>query len=31
MENRCVNMIANLWNAPKELNYIGTSTVGSSE
>ena len=31
MENRCVDMIANLWNAPKELNYIGTSTVGSSE
>ncbi|MEF9991790.1 MAG: glutamate decarboxylase, partial [Peptostreptococcaceae bacterium] len=31
MENRCVSMIADLWNAPKELNYIGTSTVGSSE
>ncbi|WP_092921566.1 MULTISPECIES: glutamate decarboxylase [Romboutsia] len=31
MENRCVDMIANLWNAPKEMNYIGTSTVGSSE
>ena len=31
MENRCVDMIANLWNAPKDMNYIGTSTVGSSE
>ncbi|MBC8632873.1 glutamate decarboxylase, partial [[Eubacterium] tenue] len=31
MENRCVNMIADLWHAPKDLNYIGTSTVGSSE
>ena len=31
MENRCVNMIANLWHAPEDMNYIGTSTVGSSE
>lgn len=31
MENRCVNMIADLWNVPKECNYLGTSTVGSSE
>ncbi|CEN21206.1 glutamate decarboxylase [Paraclostridium sordellii] len=31
MENRCVDMIANLWNAPKDMDYIGTSTVGSSE
>lgn len=31
IENRCVNMIAHLWNAPKDKNYIGTSTVGSSE
>lgn len=30
LENRCVNMIANLWNAP-EKGFIGTSTVGSSE
>ncbi|WP_416389506.1 hypothetical protein [Paraclostridium bifermentans] len=22
MENRCVNMIANLWNAPKEFKII---------
>uniref|UniRef100_UPI00319E9C43 glutamate decarboxylase n=1 Tax=Blautia obeum TaxID=40520 RepID=UPI00319E9C43 len=31
MENRCVDMIANLWHAPEDMNYIGTSTVGSSE
>ncbi|MDT2011075.1 glutamate decarboxylase [Carnobacterium divergens] len=31
LENRCVNMIADLWNAPKDQKYIGTSTVGSSE
>ena len=31
MENRCVNILADLWHAPKELNYMGTSTVGSSE
>lgn len=31
IENRCVNMIANLWNAPKDMKYLGTSTVGSSE
>lgn len=31
LENRCVNMIANLWNVPKENKYMGTSTVGSSE
>ena len=30
LENRCVNMIANLWHAPRD-GYIGTSTVGSSE
>lgn len=29
LENRCVNMIADLWKAPG--GYIGTSTVGSSE
>ncbi len=28
IENRCVNMIADLWNGPQ--GYIGTSTVGSS-
>lgn len=31
IENRCVNMIADLWNAPEGHDYIGTSTVGSSE
>lgn len=31
IENRCVNIIANLWNAPKDMKYMGTSTVGSSE
>jgi glutamate decarboxylase len=31
LEERCVNMIAQLWNAPDELETVGTSTVGSSE
>lgn len=31
IENRCVNIIANIWNAPADSKYIGTSTVGSSE
>ncbi|MGL4722805.1 MAG: glutamate decarboxylase [Desulfovibrionaceae bacterium] len=31
MEMRCVNIIADLWNAPKDMKFIGTSTVGSSE
>ncbi|MDR2162336.1 MAG: glutamate decarboxylase [Clostridiales Family XIII bacterium] len=31
IENRCVNIIADLWNAPAALSYMGTSTVGSSE
>jgi glutamate decarboxylase len=30
LENRCVNIIADLWHAP-EPGFIGTSTVGSSE
>lgn len=30
LENRCVNIIANLWHAPQE-EFLGTSTVGSSE
>jgi glutamate decarboxylase len=30
IENRCVNIIADLWNTPDD-NYMGTSTVGSSE
>ena len=31
IENRCVNILADLWHAPKDSNYLGTSTVGSSE
>ncbi len=31
IEQRCINIIANLWNTPKDLSHIGTSTVGSSE
>jgi glutamate decarboxylase len=31
IENRCVNIIADLWNAPNNEDYMGTSTVGSSE
>lgn len=33
MQNRCVNIIANLFNAPvgKEESAVGVSTVGSSE
>jgi glutamate decarboxylase len=31
LENRCVNIIADLWNAPDDEGFLGTSTVGSSE
>ncbi len=31
LENRCVNILANLWHAPENMKYMGTSTVGSSE
>lgn len=31
IENRCVNMIADLWNASEKEKFIGTSTIGSSE
>jgi glutamate decarboxylase len=31
IEDRCVRMIAGLWNAPDEVDSIGTSTTGSSE
>lgn len=31
IENYCVHMIADLWNAPDSATTIGTSTVGSSE
>ena len=30
LENRCVNIISNLWHAPPD-EFLGTSTVGSSE
>lgn len=31
IQNRCVNMLARLYNAPDEANTMGTATVGSSE
>jgi glutamate decarboxylase len=31
LEERCVEMIADLWNAPDGADTIGTSTTGSSE
>jgi glutamate decarboxylase len=31
IERRCVHMLADLWNAPRSVNPVGTSTVGSSE
>lgn len=31
LENRCVNIIADLWHADPEAKPLGTSTVGSSE
>ncbi|MGI6257257.1 MAG: glutamate decarboxylase [Anaerovoracaceae bacterium] len=31
LEQYCVNIIADLWNAPSEGKFLGTSTVGSSE
>jgi len=31
IENRCVNMIADLWNSPGRETATGTSTIGSSE
>ena len=31
IENRCVNMIANLWHTQPHDEFMGTSTVGSSE
>lgn len=31
LENRCVNIIADLWNISYEDHFLGTSTVGSSE
>ena len=31
LEERCVHMLAGLWNSPATDNSIGTSTTGSSE
>nr|WOE97537.1 glutamate decarboxylase [synthetic construct] len=31
IENRCVNIIADLWHASKDEKFMGTSTIGSSE
>ncbi|STY44302.1 Glutamate decarboxylase [Listeria grayi] len=31
LENKCVNILADLWHAPSAEKYSGTSTVGSSE
>jgi glutamate decarboxylase len=31
LEHRCVNMLADLWNAPRSGGAVGTSTIGSSE
>ncbi|WP_106814001.1 glutamate decarboxylase [Microbacterium timonense] len=31
IEERCVHMLADLWNSPDAANTVGTSTTGSSE
>jgi len=31
LEERCVHMLARLWNSPEAANTLGTSTTGSSE
>ncbi|NGX63749.1 MAG: Glutamate decarboxylase [Candidatus Anoxychlamydiales bacterium] len=31
IENRCVNILSRLWNAPEESSAMGCSTIGSSE
>jgi len=31
IENRCVNILSRLWNAPKGAEAMGCSTIGSSE
>ena len=31
IENRCVHMLADLWNSPDAANTVGCSTTGSSE
>ncbi len=31
IEKRCVNILGRLWNAPEQANFVGCSTIGSSE
>ena len=31
IERRCVHMLADLWNAPRSHDAVGTSAIGSSE
>ncbi|HEX2381908.1 MAG TPA: glutamate decarboxylase [Acidimicrobiales bacterium] len=31
LEQRCVHMLADLWNAPESANTVGASAIGSSE
>lgn len=31
LEQRCIKMVAHLWNVPDHDNAVGTSTIGSSE
>src|SRR5881398_1692179 len=31
LERRCVNILADLWNAPESANTVGASAIGSSE
>ncbi|KAJ3337117.1 hypothetical protein HDU93_001543 [Gonapodya sp. JEL0774] len=31
LQNRCAKILANLWNAPADLDPVGTATIGSSE
>lgn len=31
LEDRCVHMIADLWNSPNDADSVGCSTIGSSE
>lgn len=31
LEQRCIRIVADLWNAPDHMNAVGTSTIGSSE
>jgi glutamate decarboxylase len=31
IQSRCVHMLADLFNAPKECHFMGTATIGSSK